>query len=74
VVMDNSKWLAAQAEWENSANWRWGHYIAPRDPRVWVRKRNPQYGWTLNLAHRRSWMWLAVLLGVPVGMGIWRAL
>jgi hypothetical protein len=60
--MENNEWLAAKAEWENPANWRWhGLYIAPRDPRVWVRKRNPIYGWTINLAHRQSWIWLGYL-------------
>jgi hypothetical protein len=34
--MENDEWLAAQAEWENPANWRWFIYIAPRDPRVWA--------------------------------------
>ena len=72
--MENDEWLAAQAEWENPANWRWHWlYIAPSDPRVWVRKRNPEYGWTINLAHRKSWIWLGCFVGVLLGIGIWRA-
>lgn len=72
--MENDEWLAAQAEWENPANWRWpALYIAPRDPRVWVRKRNPEYGWTINLAHRQSWLGLGCFLGVLLGIGIWLA-
>ena len=54
-----------EREWKDPRNWRagWlGVYVAPRDPRVWVPKRRPEFGYTLNFAHRRSWLWLAALL------------
>ena len=38
-------------EWHRAENWYggWlGLYHAPRDPRVWVPKRPPHFGWTLN--------------------------
>ena len=56
---------AEDREWQNPQNWRggWlGIYVAPRDPRVWVPKRRPEFGSTLNFAHRSSWVWLAALL------------
>jgi len=58
-----------ESEWRDPKNWRarWiGIYVAPRDSRVWVPKRIPAMGWTLNFAHRASWWWLAGLLGVPM--------
>lgn len=60
-----------QSEWERPENWRgglMGIYVAPRDPRIWVPKRNPWMGFTLNFAHRASWWWMAFLLGVPLAV------
>lgn len=57
-----------EREWSDPANWHGGPlgiYVAPRDPRVWVPKRVMGLGWTLNLAHRAAWGWLAALLVVP---------
>jgi uncharacterized membrane protein len=57
-----------RSEWSRPENWRggWlGVYVAPRDSRVWVPKRAPWIGWTLNFAHRRSWAWLIGLIGLP---------
>ena len=54
-----------QAEWNDPQNWHggWlGIYVAPRDPRLVVPKRIPVMGWTLNFAHRGSWLALACLL------------
>ena len=57
------------AEWGNPDNWYAGWlfiYVSPRDTRVWVRKRIPALGWTLNMAHRGGWLWTAALLAIPV--------
>ena len=54
------------AEWRNPLNWRGVFYVAPRDPRLWVPKRPPGIGWTLNFARRASWLVLVLLLGVPL--------
>jgi uncharacterized membrane protein len=65
-------WAAAQREWENPANWRGPDvlavYVAPRDPRIIVRKRIFHHGWTLNYAHRASWVWTAGLFGAVAGL------
>lgn len=58
-------------EWQREENWRGGPlgiYNAPRDRRVWVPKRDPAFGWTLNFAHRAAWAWLVLLLGVPLAV------
>jgi len=72
--MDDLQWRAAQAQWEDPANWRlFGScYYAPRDPRVWVRKREPRFGWTTNFAHPAAWFWVAAIVGVPVTLTILR--
>jgi uncharacterized membrane protein len=58
-------------EWHRDENWYggWlGLYHAPRDPRVWVRKRRPRFGWTLNFARRAAWLWIAALLTIPAAV------
>lgn len=53
-----------ESEWANSANWGRGifnFYFSKRDPRLWVPKRRPGRGWTLNMAHPRAG---AVILGL----------
>jgi uncharacterized membrane protein len=59
-------------EWARRDNWhaRW-FYSSSRDSRVWVRKRNPEFGWTLNLAHLAGRIWAAVLVGVPLLLVVW---
>ncbi len=49
------------------SNWRaFGFYFNPRDPRVWLPKRFPVMGWTLNFAHQQAWWWLIALLSLPL--------
>jgi uncharacterized membrane protein len=57
-----------QREWENPANWSdsiVGVYFSKRDSRVWVPKRVPAFGWTLNLARPAGAWWLVGLLALP---------
>lgn len=57
-----------QAEWENPANWSdtvVGVYFSKRDTRVWVPKRLPTWGWTINLGHPTGAWWLVGLLAAP---------
>ena len=58
-------------EWENAENWsgpRWiALYFSRRDPRLWVPKRVPWMGWTLNFGHPTAVWWLiGVLLFVAL--------
>ena len=59
----------SQAEWERPENWSsWlGLYRSERDTRLFVPRRNPAMGWTLNTAHRAAWWTLLGLLTVPLG-------
>ncbi|MEY4595050.1 MAG: hypothetical protein RIQ47_1460 [Bacteroidota bacterium] len=51
----------------DDANWKWGvFYVNKEDPRVWLPKRNPVMGWTLNFAHRSSYWWLFGLTFIPL--------
>jgi uncharacterized membrane protein len=57
-----------QKEWENPANWSdtiVGIYFSKRDTRVWVPKRVPAFGWTLNLGNPVAAWWLVGLLALP---------
>ena len=62
-----------QTEWKNDANWggpRWGSiYFSKRDTRVWVPKRMPWLGWTVNLAHNAGVYWfIGLLMGAPLAV------
>ena len=50
--------------WHEPRHWRggWLHIYANRDdPRLWVPKRRPGIGWTLNLLHPRARLVLGAL-------------
>jgi uncharacterized membrane protein len=54
-------------EWARADNWSpLGLYRSARDTRVWVPKRNPAMGWTVNMAHRAGRVSLAALLASPI--------
>ena len=57
-----------RAEWENLANWShpvFGVYFSKRDSRIWVPKRTPSWGWTLNMGHPSATWWLVGIILVP---------
>ena len=73
---NDAEWEINNAEWERADNWHggWlGLYSSAHDTRIWVRKRNPEFGWTLNLARPAGRVWLTVLLGVPLLVVVWLA-
>jgi uncharacterized membrane protein len=41
-------------QWRDEQNWRGCVYSAPEDPRVFVPKRIPAFGWTLNFGQPAS--------------------
>lgn len=60
-----------QSEWENPRNWSggvFGIYKSERDTRLWVPKRNPKLGWTVNFAKPSAVVWLSPLIGVPIAL------
>ena len=58
-----------EREWADLKNWRgWlCFYSSKADNRIWVPKRNPRMGLTLNFAHRGAWWSLLGLSIVPLG-------
>ncbi len=62
---------ANRAEWEKAENWTSGPkwlsaYFSHADSRVWVPKRIPSMGWTLNLAKPGGVAWLiGFIAGLP---------
>ena len=60
-----------EQEWNRKENWKWRvFYHCREDSRVWVPKKPKWCGWTLNFAHGRSYVWLLVLLSLPVLIAI----
>ena len=57
-----------QSEWTNPDNWSdriIGIYFSKRDSRIWVPKRIPAFGWTLNLAHPAgAWWFIGIFVGI----------
>jgi uncharacterized membrane protein len=50
---------------EGLEGWNGIYYSNPEDPRIWVEKFTG-YGYTLNFAHRQSWLVLALILAFPL--------
>ena len=60
---------ANDAQWNNAQNWAgpklFAVYFSKADSRLWVPKRIPWMGWTLNLGHPKGAVWL---VGIIVGI------
>ncbi len=56
-------------QWHDAANWSgpafMALYFSKQDTRLWVPKRVPALGWTINLGHPKS---AAVMLGIFGGI------
>jgi hypothetical protein len=50
--------------WSKRENWKWWCYTCPDDPRTIVSKRPRWTGYTINVAHRRSWSVLTCLVAL----------
>ncbi|MFM2136141.1 MAG: hypothetical protein RL021_1541 [Bacteroidota bacterium] len=67
IKMDNSSKDQFNQWHKDPYNWKWGMiYYNKKDPRVWLPKRNPVMGWTLNFAHRSAYIWLIGLMAIPL--------
>ena len=57
------------AEWADAKNWGgwFDSYSSKADNRIWVPKRDPRMGQTLNFAHAAAWGALLGLSIVPLG-------
>lgn len=57
-----------EQEWARPDNWnRYGVYRSARDMRLWVPKKKPCIGWTVNFAHRGAWWAVLAPAIVPLG-------
>lgn len=56
-----------EQEWNRSENWNGrlipALYFSSRDSRLWVPKRLPYLGWTINFAHPNA-IWVLLALGL----------
>ena len=60
--------------WADPANWTALVYRCPEDPRVFVPKRRPWLGWTINFGHPFGWLALAACIVAAVGPAIYLVL
>ena len=51
------------AEWGNSENWS-SLYFSKKDSRIFVPKRNPKQGWTINFGSSSGSRWIYCLFGI----------
>ena len=55
-----------QREWARPENWHAGPvgvYCSRRDSRVWVPRRHPALGWTVNVGRKAGVAWTAFFAG-----------
>ena len=52
---------------DDPLNWKWGvFYFNPKDSRSIVPKRMKTFGWTVNFAHPKVWLGLALMVLILV--------
>ena len=52
---------------------RFGMYNDPSDPRLIIPKRNPAFGWTINLGNKRAplaWWTIMLVAAGAVGLAV----
>lgn len=60
---------------KDPSNYKWGiFYYNPIDPRVWLPKRVPWFGWTLNFANWKSYLLLIAIAAAVAALGLLIAL
>lgn len=62
-------------EWQNPERWKNLFYSSSKDSRLWVPKKNPTMGWTVNLGHKYGKIVLISSMAVPIilmfGIIVW---
>jgi len=48
----------------NPDNWKWIFYVNPQDPRLFVPKINPGFGWTLNFGNTYTITGLILIVAI----------
>ncbi|HEY7029255.1 MAG TPA: DUF5808 domain-containing protein, partial [Gemmatimonadales bacterium] len=60
--------------WADPANWTLLTYRCPEDPRIFVPKRRPWFGWTVNFGHPLGWLAMVGCIVVAASPGIYLVL
>jgi hypothetical protein len=60
--------------WADPANWTMLFYRCPEDPRIFVPKRRPWFGWTVNFGHSLGWLAVVGCVAVAAGPAIFLVL
>ncbi|MDE1920372.1 MAG: hypothetical protein KGJ09_03410 [Candidatus Omnitrophica bacterium] len=53
-------------QWHNQDNWSGPFYSSKKDDRLWVPKRNPVFGWTINFGHKYGLLTMIMISIVPL--------
>ena len=53
---------------KNPNNWKGILYVNSDDPRIFVPKLNPLFGWTLNFGHAYVHIGLAIILLIAIAL------
>jgi hypothetical protein len=60
--------------WADPANWTVLFYRCAEDPRIFVPKRRPWFGWTVNFGHPLGWLAVIGCIVIAAGPGIFLVL
>ena len=52
--------------WKNPDNWKGILYVNQKDPRIFVPKSNPKFGWTLNFGNTLTYLAFTGIILVAV--------
>jgi uncharacterized membrane protein len=55
---------------KNPSNWKWIFYVNSNDPRIFVPKMNPKFGWTLNLGNKNSYLCFVAIVLIVVAIDL----
>ena len=57
--------------WNDPNNWTVWAYSSEEDPRVFVSKRRPWFGWTINFGHPLAWPALIACIGLCIAPALY---
>jgi uncharacterized membrane protein len=61
--MDNPSQETLQSWHDDTKNWKWGLlYYNKKDKRIFLEKKNPDYGITINFANPKSYMTILAMI------------
>ena len=63
--IENEKLLDAMRH--NPDNWKWIFYVNRKDPRLFVPKSNPKFGWTINFGNKYAVIGMVAIVVIIIG-------